>query len=277
LQAVVFALTNWPCIPQKIMSIRSLLLAAFGLFALHMSAQADTQRVTTPRGAVIEVLAHFPSGAGPFPALVLAPGQGYHLALPALEQTARRLVEQGIAVYRFNWAYFTLDPKAGQPSEDLSNELQDLQTILQLARSDARVAADQLMVGGKSLGSVVAWKALAQDAGLRGGLFLTPVCSHVSQGQTKPAALGDENYPGIAAQQRPLMFISGDRDPLCASPLLLAFASQSGTNTHVAIVGGDHSYANRQLKGDAFEAARDRNIDLVARLSAGFIAEQMGL
>jgi predicted alpha/beta-hydrolase family hydrolase len=245
------------------------------LLALLSPARADTSRITTARGAEVEVVVDFPAGPGPFPTVVLAPGQGYHLALPVLAQTAQRLVEQGVAVYRFNWAYFTRDPKTGRPAEDLSAELQDLQSVLQLARADARVAPGRIMVGGKSLGSLVAWQALRQDATLRGGLFLTPVCSRVRDAQSAPTPQADENYPGISAEQRPLLFVSGDHDPLCTPPVLLPFAARAGARSHVAIVGGDHSFANRTLSGPAYDAAHDRNVRLVALLAASFATESL--
>ena len=84
----------------------------------------------TQRGTPLELIAEFPTGSGPVPAIVLAPGQGYRLAMPALKQTAKQLLAHGIAVYRFNWMYFTQDPRAGKPSTDLSKELEDLHTVL---------------------------------------------------------------------------------------------------------------------------------------------------
>lgn len=54
--------------------------------------------VTTSRGAKVDAIADFPAGSGPFPAIVLAPGQGYHMVRPALAQTATRLVAAGKSV-----------------------------------------------------------------------------------------------------------------------------------------------------------------------------------
>lgn len=258
------------------MHIRIILGIALLCLTARSPALADASRVTTPRGAMLEVVADFPAGAGPFPTIVLASGQGYHLALPALEQTAQRLVQQGVAVYRFNWAFFTADPKKGQPVADLSTELEDLQTVVKLARAEPRVDATRLSVAGKSLGSVVAWMGLTQDPKLRSGLFLTPICSSVPKGQTAPVDEAQENYPGFAAERRPLLFISGDRDPLCAAPMLYAFVAKTSGNARVAIVSGDHSYGNRTLTGHAYESARSRNVNLVALLSASFIAEKAG-
>lgn len=255
---------------------RSVWLASILAFAVSTSALAETLTVTTVRGVKVDVVADFPDGAGPFPAVVLAPGQGYHMALPALEQTARRLVSQGVAVYRFNWAYFTAKPQPGTPSDDLSHELEDMSAVLAAATADPRVNRGNLSVGGKSVGSVVAWRALRANKSLQAGLFLTAVCSRVAKGQSVPTAMADENYPGVAAETRPLLFISGDRDPLCAPPVLYRFVAHAGGPARVAIVGGDHSYQNSALTGTAAEVARTRNINAVAQLSADFLVEVAG-
>lgn len=232
-----------------------------------------TFTVTTQRGATVEVNAEFPRGSGPFPAIVLAPGEGYHMARPAMEQTAKSLVAHGVAVYRFNWAYFTATPKPGSPSEDLTQELQDLNAVLAIAEAEPRVARGKLSVGGKSLGSIVAWRALAGNRSLQAGLFLTPVCSHVPKGESVPLVVADENYPGAAEETRPLLFISGDRDPLCALPVLYRFAANAGGATRVSIVGGNHSFEAPTLMGDAASEAQARNLRSVAQIAASFLAE----
>jgi predicted alpha/beta-hydrolase family hydrolase len=249
-------------------------LAALILAVIPFAASADANLVTTPGGTSVEMLASFPAGAGPFPTLVLAPGQGYHMRMPAMEQTTAQMLAQGIAVYRFNWRYFTKDAKTGKPSAGLSNELEDLQAVLQAARAEPRVAKGQLSVGGKSLGSAVAWKALALDKTLRAGVFLTPVCSRVMEGQTQVNDFTDENYPGIATESRPLLFVVGDRDPLCAPSVLYSFAAKAAGKTRVAIVGGDHGFGDKTLVGPAFDAAHDRNVNLVALISTSFVAEK---
>jgi predicted alpha/beta-hydrolase family hydrolase len=249
--------------------------AAIPCLDVHFPTAADSNRVYTPHGAAIEVVADFPAGSGPFPAIVLASGRGYHLAMPALAQTAKRLVEHGVAVFRFNWAFFTADAKAGQPSADLSNELEDMQTVLKIARTEPRVAKTKLSVGGKSLGSLVAWQAFTKDKSLRCGLFLTPICSRLKDGQSAPVAEADENYPGIALEHRPLLFVSGDQDPGCSLAILYRFVATAAGNARVAIVGGDHGYENRKLTGPAFEADRMRSINLVALSAAGFVVENV--
>ena len=236
------------------------------------ASQAENLSVLTPRGAHLAVVADFPAGPGPHPAIVLAPGQGYPMNLPALAETAHALVAHGVAVFRFNWAYYDAVPR-GQPAADLSSELEDLQSVLVAARSHPRVASKVLSVGGKSLGSVVAWRALVADPGLRSGLFLTPICSRLRKGESEPQAVARENYPGFEAERRATLIVSGRRDPLCAAPVLYRFAATSTGDARVAIVGGDHSFEDQALPAAAAEAARARNMEAVAALAAGFVAE----
>lgn len=242
---------------------------------LSHAALAETGSATQPDGARLPILVDLPAGDGRFPAIVLAPGQGYHMSLPAMEATARALTEQGIAVFRFNWAYFSAEPP-GQPSDDLSKELQDLQAVLAVARQHPRVLANQLSVGGKSLGSLVAWRALTADPQLRSALLLTPVCSRVPKGEKQPRSEAKENYPGFETERRPTLLISGDSDPLCASSSLYEFAAVRAGTARLAIVGGDHSFEHRALPAAAAEAARKRNLAAVSALAASFVAEFAG-
>ncbi len=245
------------------------------MLALTLSVNAQTLTARTPRGATLQVQADFPAGPGPFPAVVLASGTGYHMALPVLEQSARRLNVAGIAVYRFNWAYFSpSDGKPGRPSEDLSLELEDMASVLALARADARVDKGRISVGGKSMGSVVAWRTLRADPALRSGLFLTPICSPQAKDETMPHGVAEANYPGLAEESRPTSFIAGDRDPLCAPAFLYRFAAlNAGGKARVAVIGGDHSFET-QAKATAKGAiAHARNIAAAAQGAADFVAE----
>lgn len=243
------------------------------LFALMLATAcliahaADSVMLHTPRGAALAMHAEFPAGAGPFPAVILAPGQGYHMDLPIMQKTAEHLVAEGFAVYRFNWAYFTRDPKKGAPSDDLSPEVEDMATVLTAARSDKRVDASRISAAGKSLGSAVAWRLFRQEAALRKGAFLTPICVD-DDGRPDPQAVFT-NYPGSMEEKRPVAFISGDQDPLCANPALYRFADLSGGRMRIAVVAGNHVFSTpaRSTVDDT------RTLDVVTRWVAGFLLD----
>lgn len=244
-----------------------------GVFSI--TCFAESIKLKTPRGATLDVIADFPAGNGPFPAIVLAPGQGYHMGLPAMEATAKQMVAQGISVYRFNWAYFSNDAKSGQPSKDYVAEIDDMTAVLTKARSDPRVAKDKIAVAGKSLGSIVAWQVLAKNKDVKGGVFLTPVCSRILDGATTPKPVADENYPDIGKEKRALAFIAGELDPLCSAPILYRYAAEAGGAARVSIIGGDHGFANPKITGSVGDEIMKNNVKLVALLSADFVAELM--
>lgn len=194
------------------------------------------------------------------------------MTLPVMEQTARTLVAQGFAVYRFNWAYFTAIPK-GVPSDQLALELQDMQAVIKLARTSPRIDPARVAVAGKSLGSLVAWQALAVDKSGAGALLITPVCSRIPKGQTEPKAEAVENYAGFAVEARPVAFVVGNQDPLCATAILYAFVSSSKAPVRVNVVGGDHNFEVKTLVGAAAQEARERNIQAVAQFASNFLHE----
>ena len=247
----------------------------FSALLLPVAGLSEPISVITPRGATLEMIADFPAGNGPFAAVVLAPGQGYHMRLPAIEQTAKAMIAQQIAVFRFNWAYFSKDQKTGKPSDDLVAEIEDMTTVLAKARNDPRVSKDRFAVAGKSLGSIVAWHVLAKDQAIKGGLFLTPVCSRTWSGVSTNISPADENYPGVDMEKRALAFITGELDPLCSAPALYRFAAAAGGKVRVAIVGGDHSFSDPTIIGPAGDEVTMKNLQLVARLSADFVRTMM--
>ena len=236
---------------------------------------AQPIKLKTPRGAQLDVIAEFPAGDGPFATVILAPGQGYHMGLPAMEQTAKEMVVQRIAVYRFNWAYFSNDAKSGQPAKDYVAEIEDMTAVLNKARNDPRVVKDKIAVAGKSLGSLVAWQILAKNKDIKGGLFLTPVCSEIQSGSAIASSIAAENYRNIGNEKRPLAFIAGEADPLCVAPVLYQYVSQAGGPTRISIVGGNHGFAHPKLTGALGDEVMKSNVKIVALLAADFVAELM--
>jgi dienelactone hydrolase len=189
---------------------------------------------------VINHLVDFPAGDGPFPALVLAPGQRYHMQMPIPTQVASQSAPRGIAVFRFDWT------ASGA-------EAADLRAALGMVRSDTRVDSRNIWVGGKSLGSVLAWQLLAEERALRGAVLLTPIC-------TPPDGTADGPYPGIEQESRPLLFVSGEQDRLCEPAALYRFAARAVGPVRVAVIDGGHD-----LGGEA-------GADLAGRLVADFLA-----
>jgi len=235
-------------------------------FLCHAGA---AQLLATPRGANIEIIEQAPAGNGPFPLLILAPGQAFPMTMPLMEQVSHTLAANGVAVIRFNWAYYTQDANTGAPSSGLAAEVEDMKTVLDFARAQARYDKQRIAVGGKSLGSLVTWKVLHGQPGLKAGLLLTPICGN------SPPSSATKNYPGIENEKRPLAFIMGDNDALCSSANLYRFAADAKSPVRVSVIGGDHLFRAR-ASGEADAAKLSaRNTGLAAQLAADFVAQSL--
>jgi dienelactone hydrolase len=237
------------------------------LFATGASA-SDPLHLTTPRGATVDVLQDRPSGPGPFPAIVLGSGAGYTMKLPILEHVAEALVAQGIAVFRFDWAYHVKDPEHGVPSKDRAPEIEDMNAVLALARKQAWVDGSRIVVGGKSLGSIIAWRVLRATPDLKGALLLTPVCSPPGPAPIAP----DTNYPDVSHEGRASAWVLGDRDPVCKDPILYRFLAEAAGPARIAVLEGNHSFEDGPTTDPVVAARAEREIDLASRLAADFVA-----
>ena len=244
---------------------------ALSCVALVSHVNAMESPLATPRGALVEMLVDIPDGPGPHAVLVLAPGQGYHARLPLMERLSKDLVARGVAVVRFNWAYFVKDPKAGNPTDDLSSEIEDMQAVLAATKKLPRIDAKRIAVGGKSLGSLVSWRVFRDDASLRAGALLTPVCVDYAAEGKRDATL--ENYPNLSANTRPLLLLSGDEDPLCPSRFLYKAAATIVAGTRVVVPGGNHNFATKVGADPKLES--DANLDMAIRATTDFVMAKL--
>ena len=245
----------------------------FGLLLLSAPGAAAPLKLSTPRGEPIEVLAEYPvrPSKAALPAVVLAPGSGYHMRLPVLESLARALVKQGIVVYRFNWAYFVKDPEKGTQSKDRAAEIEDLTTVLDAARRDPAVDKTRIALAGKSLGSIIAWRVLRAQPDVRAALLLTPVCSSSPTKTVVPEA----NYPEVSQEKRTSAWILGDADPACVPATLYRLLGTSSLPLRVDVVGGNHGFEHGPATDKVAAARTSRTIDLVTRLSVDFLEEAL--
>ncbi|EJL28892.1 dienelactone hydrolase family protein [Novosphingobium sp. AP12] len=241
------------------------LVAALSLAAVHAHAQ-DAIRVTTPRGAPVEVIIDKPAGKGPFPAVVLGSGSGYDMRKPILARAAGALVAQGIAVYRIDWAYRVAGTPFAKETRDRKAQVEDMRTVLRLAQKDPDVDPARIALAGKSLGSVVAWKLLRMTPEVKGAILLTPVCDPKEDAEA-PAGF----YPDIAAESRPRLWVMGDVDPVCPVPVLERYVAAGGRGDRIAIISGDHGYQS-PLHPERDARALDLALDLTTDFALTLLA-----
>lgn len=233
------------------------------LASIHsVNAANEELKLKTPRGAEIELSVTLPSNlTKKAPAIVIAPGQGYHKDLPLTQGLAEKASENGFIVYRFNWNYFSSQPK-GTPSEDLSKEVEDLQAVVDYAKSDKRVDLNKLVIAGKSLGTIVSYQVFVKSNLYAGLIFMTPICTDWET--KKPVA--EAYYPALARQTRPIVIALGNEDALCSVPMLYDFLKATKGNVSVNIFGGGHGLTFEQA-GDPANAEKDAR-NLAAALTA---------
>lgn len=251
------------------MLLRLALLLCATMFPLTTLA-AEVVNLDTPRGAKLELLLDIPTSDKPVPAILIAPGQGYHARLPLFDRIVELATANGIGVVRFNWSYFTADPKNGKPSEKLVREIEEMEVARAWLRNSKKIDPKRIAIAGKSLGSIVAWQVFERDAEAGALLLLTPVCIDTSKESPRDATL--ENYAGLQSVKRPLLLLAGDSDPLCPTEFLYATAARLKTSPRVVVVGGDHGFGDKAAK--EFEKTRSANLDLAARSSIDFVLKQ---
>lgn len=249
-----------------------ILSMAFMLTALATtSAFATETRVIESRsGGKVEVLLDLPAAKGPHPLVVVAPGQGYHARLPLPESLVKSLNSEGIAVVRFNWAYFVKDPKTDKPSSDLSTEVDDMNAVLVDALKLPTIDPARVAVAGKSLGTLVGWRVFKTQAKLKAVALLTPVC--IDNAKTEVVDNMTQNYPDISANNRPLLLVSGEIDPLCPLPMLYANAAKIPRARAVG-VGGSHSFEMRDGPNPTADSAA--NLDLAVKITTDFLVKAL--
>jgi dienelactone hydrolase len=160
------------------------------------------------------------------------------MELPLLKELAERSATAGVVVFRFDWNYYSSDPQKGQPSNGFTKEQEDMQAVLNLAMADARVDPRQIIIAGKSIGSVVAFRVFSQNPSAKALVLLTPLCT--SRTNEGPVAVGALEYPRLTSVTKPVVISLGNSDPSCSVPHLYELLKGSTGNIATIVAGGDH-------------------------------------
>ena len=246
--------------------MRTLIWVSLILISGHTWASTETKRITTPRGAEIEVTVHAPFNVAR-PTLVVAPGQSCNSKGALFESIGSRGMSAGFTVVRLEWAYCLKDPTKPTPSPDLKNEIEDLEAALSFARTLPSVDASKIVVAGKSLGSIVAYSVFRSTPGAPALALLTPVCTYTTDEDGKPLPeperVADQNYPELKKDARPVLIALGEKDSLCLLPVLFDYLKDSKGNIGVQVAGGDHGFRLFKAERVVDEVKTEKNIQSV--------------
>lgn len=191
----------------------------------------ETVQIPTGTDVALEGFLHRPQQANGV-AVVLAPGQGYHMDLPLVKRSCEGLAEAGFTALRFDWAYHT---SGGRPSPELATERDNLEAALDYAKQLPGI--ERVILGGKSMGSGVALSVAQKRCDELSGLALLTYPIHRPGSPDEPFS----SASGFDAITVPVLFVCGDNDPLSELRPLYSLAAAMKVSPCVSIVPGDHS------------------------------------
>ena len=201
---------------------------------------------------------------GPVPATVtgtggvgvlLAHGAGAPQDHPWMTGMRDRLVDRGLAVMTFNYAYTAQGRKA-------PDRLPKLLDVHEAAARSFAPRVDRLVLAGKSMGGRVSGHlASERDVAAEGLVYFGyPL---VAMGKTDPRPT-----PHLDTLATPQLFVSGDRDRLGPISLIEELGARVPNGSVVVIEGGDHSFVPLKSTGRTV----DDSLDAAADAAAGWIS-----
>ncbi len=203
--------------------------------ALAAPARAEEPALTklslSVRGTACSALLLRPSDARAL--LVLAHGQVMNIHHPFMESVSAALARQGIATLRFNFPYAEAKRERPDPQPLL------LEAILAAVReAEQRRGSLLLLLGGKSIGAILAAVALQGDA--LPGVSGLVVLGYPLHAPGRPSALNARALDGV---KRPLLVVQGTRDSMADLTLMKALIEGIGPQARlVTIADADHGF-----------------------------------
>jgi surfactin synthase thioesterase subunit len=173
-------------------------------------------------------------------------------------------VNQGFLVYRFNWTSFLKNPTNPPRSRRFEQEIENIQQVVSVARTDSRVDPARIVLAGKSMGSVLSFSLMQKESIARGLVIITPLCNNVESEEPKI----ERSYPDLIKVAFPILFLLGDKDPNCDLATLGKTVRGAGGNVLVGLVEGNHylTYGTKVI--DAVPDNKDQtNLDVAAKLA----------
>lgn len=168
---------------------------------------------------------------------ILAPGAGIGHDSEFMVGFGERLCDRGLDVITFNFPF--LERGSKKPDGTLRLEHCYLRVMARVFENE-RLAAQPLLVGGKSMGGRVASYMAARPGGFDrpiAGLLYLGYPLHAPQ---RPQQLRVAHFPDITV---PMLFVQGTRDPFGTPAQLEPILSTLEIPVRIhKVIGGDHSF-----------------------------------
>lgn len=208
--------------------------------------KVDKQRVDVAEGVEAEVWVQRAKGDPPVRrALVLAHGAGGDVGETTLEAICAGAVAAGIDAVRLRFPYKVQGRKAPDAAPKLEAAYR---AAVRWVKSE--LGATKVVVGGRSMGGRIS-SLLAVTGEPVEGLMLLAYPLHPAGKEDK---LRDTH---LYVLQRPMLFVQGDRDPLCRLRLMEPVIKRLGKRATLHVVkGGDHSFKVLKRSGRTTDEAQ---------------------
>jgi predicted alpha/beta-hydrolase family hydrolase len=215
---------------------------------------SGARKVDTARG---EVSLQVDGSSDASALVVLAHGAGAGLDSDFMAFMSEALVDRGLQVARFNFAYI----EQGRKSPDKNDVLEETFRSVISALAEER-AGKKLVLGGKSMGGRIASQVVAAGAEVDGLVFH----GYPLHPPGKPERMRDAHLHSIKV---PMLFIEGTRDPFCPLETLEKVLAGVDAPSELAVIeDGDHSFKLRKSSG---RSTKDAWIE-AAEITARFVA-----
>jgi len=167
---------------------------------------------------------------------------------------ADSLVDRGLQVARFNFAYIEQGRRAPDKPDVLEGTFRAVIDALDKQRS-----GKNLVLGGKSMGGRIASQVVASGTQADGLVFH----GYPLHPPGKPERIRDAHLHDIKV---PMLFVEGTRDPFCPLATLEKVLAKLPAPTDVAVIhDGDHSFKVRKSSGRSTKDAWTEAADMTAR------------
>ncbi len=174
--------------------------------------------------------------------LLLAHGAGAGMDSPFMSAMQKCLAQNGVLTICFNFSYIQMGRKMPGPAKRLTEEFR-----LVLEKILAEDGDQPLFLGGKSMGGRIASYVAGDYARVAGLIFL----GYPLHAPGKPGLARAEH---LYILERPMLFISGDRDRLAEISLIQQVVARIGKRAVLyPVPDGDHSLKVPKRSGRATE------------------------
>ena len=181
--------------------------------------------------------------------VILGHGAGGNMHSEFMSYFQRKIAEVGYACMKFNFPYSQNKKKVPDPQPVL---------MASYRKAIEAMPSEKVVIGGKSMGGRIA-SYVADSDKVRGLLFL----GYPLHAPGKVDQLRDEHLYRI---QKPMLFISGTKDPFAREDLLLSTLKKIGKYAELhAVQGGGHSLEVSRKTGLPTDEIRTAAVDAIVR------------